>query len=183
MMTKPSTALQEAASPAVAPVEFEEFFRSAYQQLIRYVIFAGGNTHEAEDVVSAAMAEVFQRWESIENPLAYARRAAIRILFKDRNRELRIQERLIQSGQVPPEHDLDPGLMVWEQQERVTQLLNSLPTAQRGVLACTVDQFTISEISVMLGMTNMAARQNLARARSRLKALLGLNQPHLREAA
>ena len=41
---------------------FGEFFRDAYQPLVRDVIFAGGDPHEAEDAVSAAMLEVLQRW-------------------------------------------------------------------------------------------------------------------------
>src|ERR1700686_1293177 len=64
---------REAALPAEA---FNEFFRIAYQPL-RDVIFAGGNPHEAQDRVSATMAEVRQRWDTIKNPRAYAPRAPI----------------------------------------------------------------------------------------------------------
>jgi RNA polymerase sigma-70 factor (ECF subfamily) len=148
---------------------FEEFFRAAYRPLVRDVIFAGGKPHEAEDAVSAAMTEVFGRWEKIENPAAYARRAAISNLIKDKQRGLpRIQERLIQRGEVPPEHDLDPNLTVWEQQEWVTLLLKSLPPAQQEVLACMVDMFTKREIAQLLGKTEAAVRQNLCAARKRL---------------
>ena len=63
----------------------------------------------------------------IENPRAYARRAAINYLIKTRERGLRrITERLIERGDIPQESDLDPGLLVWEQQEWVTLLLKSL---------------------------------------------------------
>ncbi len=40
---------------------FGEFFRDVYRPLVRDVIFAGGDPHEAEDAVSAAMVEVLQR--------------------------------------------------------------------------------------------------------------------------
>jgi DNA-directed RNA polymerase specialized sigma24 family protein len=56
---------------------FEQFYREAYQPLMRDAIFAGGNWHEAEDAVSAAMTEVLQRWDKIVSPRAYARRAVI----------------------------------------------------------------------------------------------------------
>jgi RNA polymerase sigma factor (sigma-70 family) len=152
---------------------FEEFFRGAYQPLVRDVIFAGGNPHEAEDAVSAAMAEVLQRWDTIENPRAYARRAAISNLIKNKQRGLpRIRERLVQRGDVPLEYDLDPGLMVWEQQEWVPMLLKSLPRAQRDVLACMVDMFTQQEIAQLLGKTEAAVRQNLRAARKRLARCL-----------
>ena len=152
---------------------FEEFFRDAYKPLVRDVIFAGWDPDEAEDAVSAAMIEVLQRWDSVHNPRAYVRRAAISNAIKDRERGLkRIRERLIQRGDVPPEHDLDPGLMVWEQQEWVRLLLQSLPPAQQEVLACMVDMFTQQEIAQLLGKTKAAVRQNLYAARKRLTRYL-----------
>jgi RNA polymerase sigma factor (sigma-70 family) len=156
-----------------AKTAFGEFFRDAYQPLVRDVIFAGGQPHEAEDAVSAAMVEVLQRWDAIQNPRAYARRTAINNMIKSRQRGLqRISERLIQRGEVPPEGDEDPGLLVWEQQEWVTLLLKSLPVAQRQVLACMVDMFTAQEIAQLLGKTEAAVRQNLCAARKRLAGCL-----------
>jgi DNA-directed RNA polymerase specialized sigma24 family protein len=76
--------------------DFGEFFRDAYRPLVRDVIFAGGTLDEAEDAVSAAMVEVLRRWDAITNPRAYARRAAINNMIKNRQRGLqRITERLI----------------------------------------------------------------------------------------
>jgi RNA polymerase sigma factor (sigma-70 family) len=152
---------------------FGDFFRDAYQPLVRDVIFAGGHPDEAEDAVSAAMLEVLRRWDTIENPRAYARRAAINYLIKTRERGLRrITERLIERGDVPQESDLDPGLLVWEQQEWVTLLLKSLAPAQQQVLACIVDAFTPHEIADLLGKTEEAVRQNLRAARKRLAKCL-----------
>jgi RNA polymerase sigma factor (sigma-70 family) len=152
---------------------FGEFFRDAYQPLLRDVIFAGGHPQEAEDAVSAAMVEVLQRWNAIQNPRAYARRTAINNMIKSRQRGLqRIAERLIERGEVPLEGDEDPGLLVWEQQEWVTLLLKSLPVAQRQVLACMVDMLTPQEIAQLLGKTEAAVRQNLCAARKRLAGCL-----------
>ena len=152
---------------------FEEFFRDAYRPLVRDVIFAGGKPHEAEDAASSAMVEVFRRWNEIENPRAYARRAAISNLIKDKQRGLqRIRDRLIERGDVPLEHDLDPGLVVWEQQEWVTLLLKSLPPAQQEVLACMVDMLSRQEIAQLLGKTEAAVRQNLCAVRKRLASCL-----------
>ncbi len=91
---------REAAPPAEA---FKEFFGVAYQPLLRDSLFAGGNPHEAEDAVSAATAEVLQRWDTIKNPRAYARWASISNLIKSKPRKRqRIQERLVQRGDVSP---------------------------------------------------------------------------------
>ncbi len=65
------------------PKNFEEFYRADYRSLMRDVIFAGGKPHEAEDVISTAMIEVLQRWESIKNPRAYA--AAARCWLRNAN--------------------------------------------------------------------------------------------------
>jgi RNA polymerase sigma factor (sigma-70 family) len=149
---------------------FGDFFRDAYQPLVRDVIFAGATPDEAEDAVSAAMVEVLRRWDAITNPRAYARRAAINNMIKNRQRGLR---RIVERGDVPPEGELDPGLLVWEQQEWVTLLLKSLAPAQRQVLACMVDMFTPQEIARLLGKTEAAVRQSLRAARQRLAACLG----------
>ena len=156
-----------------AVTAFEDFYRDAYQPLLRDVIFAGGTLHEAEDAVSAAMTEALQRWDAIENPRGYTRRAAISNLIKNKQRGLpRIRERLISRGFVPLDNDLDPGLTAWEQQEWVTLLLNSLPLAQREVVACMVDMFTQKEIAQLFGKTEVAVRQNLCAARKRLMSCL-----------
>ncbi len=153
---------------------FGEFFRDAYQPLVRDVIFAGGSPDEAEDAVSAAMVEVLRRWDAIENPRAYARRAAINNMVKARQRGLqRIRERLVERGDYPADGDLDPGLLIWEQTEWLTLLLKSLAPAQRQVLACMVDSVPPQEIAQVLGKTEEAVRQNLRAARKKLASRLG----------
>ena len=152
---------------------FEELFRDAYPALLRDAIFAGGNAHEAEDAVSAALEEVLRRWDQIDNPRAYARRATISILIKNKERgQQRIRDRIIQRGDYPAGQDTDPGLTVWEEQEWVLQLLASLPPAQREVLACMVDMFPRNEIAQLLGKTDAAVRQNLCAARKSLLSYL-----------
>ena len=160
---------------ATRPVsDFGEFFRTAYQPLVgQVIIFAGGNLDEAQDAVSDAMTEILQRWDEIRNPRAYAYRAAVSNLIKYKQRGLaRIRERQIERGAVVPGQDLDSDPTVWEQQEWVKMLLNSLPSAQREVLACTFDMFTPREIAQLLGKTEAAVRQNLCAARKRLACYL-----------
>jgi RNA polymerase sigma factor (sigma-70 family) len=165
----------EAGVPAQPPpsrahaADFENLFRDTYQGLLRDAIFAGGNPHEAEDAVSAALEDVLRRWDRIENPRAYARRATISNLIKNKQRgQQRIRDRIIQHGDYQLERELDPGLTVWEEQEWVMQLLASLPPAQREVLACMVDMFPRKEIAQLLGKTDAAVRQNLCAARKSL---------------
>lgn len=51
----------------------------------------------------------------------------------------------------------------------VLRLLETLPPAQREVLALAVDGFTPTEIAELLGKTRAAVRKNLQFARERLK--------------
>lgn len=156
-----------------AEQDFAEFFRSAYRPLLRDIIFVSGNPHEAEDALCAAMLEVLDRWDRIDNPRGYTRRAAISNVIKNKQRGLsRIQGRLIEQGQLPAAHGLDSGLSAWEEQEWVTQLLKSLPRAEQEVIAYMIDQFTRREIAQLLGKTEAAVRQNLRAARKRLTAFL-----------
>ena len=71
-----------------AEQDFAEFFRSAYRPLLRDIIFVSGNPHEAEDALCAAMLEVLDRWDRIDNPRGYTRRAAISNLIKNKQRGL-----------------------------------------------------------------------------------------------
>jgi RNA polymerase sigma factor (sigma-70 family) len=129
--------------------------------------------------VSAAMIEVLERWDTIENPQAYARRTAINYAIRTRQRGMsRITGRLVERGDVPLEGNLDPGLLVWEQQEWVTLLLKSLPPAERHVLAFVVDAFRPQEIAQLFGKTEAAVRQNLHAARKRLAGRLGRTGHH-----
>ena len=57
---KPGLGMRE--EPAPPARAFKEFFGIAYQPVLPNLIFAGGNPQQAEDAVSAAMAEVLQRW-------------------------------------------------------------------------------------------------------------------------
>jgi hypothetical protein len=52
--------------------------------------------------LSAAMLEVLDRWDRIDNPRGYTRRAAISNLIKNKQRGPSwIQDRLIEQGQLP----------------------------------------------------------------------------------
>lgn len=51
-------------------------------------------------------------------------------------------------------------------------LLKALPPAQREVVACMIDTFTLQEIAQMLGKTEATVRQNLCAARKRLRSYL-----------
>jgi RNA polymerase sigma-70 factor (ECF subfamily) len=66
-----------------------------------------------------------------------------------------------------------------EEAEAVLAALSRLPITQRKVAALRYDEFEINEIGEMLGMTDAAVRQNLSRARRRLRDQLESRRPAL----
>ncbi|MFI7077158.1 RNA polymerase sigma factor [Micromonospora sp. NPDC049903] len=149
--------------------EVAAFYRTGYRQLIRVVMFAGANRHEADEATAAVMKEMLQRWSKIDDPVAYARRAVISNFVKEKSRNLdRIRRRQVEKHAGTPEQREDSGMTLWEDREWVMQLLRSLPPGQRDVMAFIVDGFTPTEIAAVLGRSPAAIRQSLRDARLRL---------------
>jgi RNA polymerase sigma factor (sigma-70 family) len=159
----------ERRSPAAAPQGFSEFFRAGYREVVKTARYAGATEHEADEATAAAMKEVLRRWGELDDPLAYARRAAVSNFVKEKTRNLdRVRRRLVEQHSGTPEGREDPALTVWEDGEWVMQVLTSLPTGQRDALALVVDELTPTEIAVLLGCTSAAIRQRLHDARQQL---------------
>jgi RNA polymerase sigma factor (sigma-70 family) len=156
--------------------EFEKFFKDAYRTLRAAALYAGATWDEAEDAVATGMAEVWRRWNKIDNHLAYARLAVNHALVKEAVKHRRVIGDVTDPDELKcdrrGESDDDPRLSVWEDREWVMALLQSLPPAQRAVMACIVDEFTPAEVAELLGRTPTAVRQNLCAARQRLKQAL-----------
>ena len=164
--TKPSP---EAGQPAPPPAGFIAFFRAEYRKLMVTAMSVGATRAEADEAAAAAMEEVLRRWDQIDTPLAYGKRAALSNFFKEKERGLdRIRQRLQQGCEARRDGAAGAGLSVWEDKQWVIQILGSLPPAQREVLALVVDGLTPAEIALHLGKTAAAVRQNLCAARARL---------------
>ena len=160
---------------------FEAIFVPAYRQLLDDAIFAGATPEEAEDCLQQALKYVYEHWEQIENPRAYARKATISNLIKSRQRGPgRLLDKQIQQGDYWPEGAEDPGLTVWEQEEWVSGLLDSLPLAQREVMTYVLAEFSTGEIAGLLGKTEASVRQNLCAARKNLRRRLAAEGIHVR---
>lgn len=154
---------------AVIPAGFTDFFRAGYRKLMVTVMSVGATPEEADEAAAAAMEEVLLRWDQIDAPLAYGKRAALNSFLKEKERGLhRVRQRLAQGCEARRDGVADAGLSVWEDEQWVMQILSSLPPAQRDVLALVVDGFTPAEIAVLLGKTAVTVRQNLCAARARL---------------
>jgi RNA polymerase sigma factor (sigma-70 family) len=162
------------------PTGFVEFYRVHYREVVRTARYAGASRHEAEEAAAEAMREVLEHWARLDDPLAYARRAAVSNFLKEKTRGLnRIRRRQVERGAGTAEAAEDPNLTIWENNQWVIRMLASLPRGQRDVMALIVDGFTPPEIATLLGRTPAAIRRSLCDARRRLTETM--RQEHLAE--
>ncbi len=162
------------------PDGFADFFREHYRDLLKVAMYAGATMHEADEATAAVMKEILRRWDEVDDPLAYARRAVVSNFVKEKTRGLdRVRRRQVERGAGTVAGREDRSLTVWEDREWVMQMLRSLPPGQRDVMAFIVDGFTSTEIAALLGRSPDAVRQSLCGARQRLKE--ALQQEHANE--
>lgn len=160
------------APPAPARVE-QEFTRCYEQQmgpLVRHLMRQGAAPHEAAEAAQAAFTEAYAQWQAITHPTAWLRSVAYRQYLRRPAREDPVADVPDLPGGVCPLAAVE----LKEEDARVLAALAELPPLQRQVMAWVLDGFPTAEISTALGMTEAAVRQNLCRARARLKQhLLG----------
>jgi RNA polymerase sigma factor (sigma-70 family) len=166
-------AMQPAQSAGHGAADFEVFYRARYRELVKAAMYAGATQHEAEDATDASMEDVLRHWASIEYPVAYARKALGSNLKKLKTRNLdRTRRRQIECGAAVGKDQEDARLSAWEEVQWTRQLLESLPPAQRDVMAFVVDGLKPGEIAELLGITPGATRQRILAARQQLKLAL-----------
>ncbi|MEV2235502.1 sigma-70 family RNA polymerase sigma factor [Streptomyces phaeochromogenes] len=156
----------QAPADSAARTEFASFYAGNKSRLVVFIMRHGADSHEAGEVVQAAFAQAWERWESIEHPHAWLRKVAYRQLLRSRDRRESPLEFLEDSpgGPCPVERvDLDA------QEKLVLKVLADLPMQQRRVFAWTYDGFSTQETAELLDMAPESVRQNLARARKSLK--------------
>lgn len=153
----------------VSSVEYAMVFQAEKPRLMRYLIQCGASYHAADDAAQNALMELYQKWETVRSPRAWLRKVALREFAKAAG----AHEYSLDGHDQP----LDPAeVESLLDRDAVLCAIRELPVVQRHVFALHFDQFTTGEIAEILRMTEAAARQNLARARARLKELLGLTQ-------
>jgi DNA-directed RNA polymerase specialized sigma24 family protein len=152
-----------------AEASFSAWFKESFEKLQADLMRSGVGREQARDAAADACEDMFGRWGQVQYPYAYARRTAIHVVIKARERgDQRLRQRMIDKGAVS-EGSEDPGLTAWEDRQWVTGLIAGLPPAQREVVSCIVDEFTPAEAAVLLGRTAAAVRRALADARRKLE--------------
>jgi RNA polymerase sigma-70 factor (ECF subfamily) len=161
----------------VAEPKFEDFYRAEFKPLIWFAARVGASDAEAEDVAQEAMKATWTRWSEVGNPRAYARTAALRVLFRAHGRTKREQDAALRAAwpdraEGPFEADA----------QRVVRMLHALPITQRQVIALVMDGYPPAEIAVITGQKPATVRSHLRHARKSLIVMIsdrdGREAPH-----
>jgi DNA-directed RNA polymerase specialized sigma24 family protein len=146
--------------------EFEQFFREMFRKLVMTALSLGGITfEEANDAAELALKEVWEKWQTLTSPHAWAYKATVSNVLKIKRKQANDTRVLLQQvhrGDFQPEAYEDPGLAELEYRQWVMSLLDSLPKAQREAVAlCLIAGFSPAEAAELLGKTGAALRQAL----------------------
>ena len=151
-------------------VEYAMLYQTEKPRLMRYLIQCGASYDDAEDVAQRALAALYEGWAKVRDPKPWLRKVAARELSRSLAPSKRFPEDNDRLAASPRPAEVEAFI----EEDAVLSALRRLPPRQRQVFALHFDQFTTSEIAGILRITDAAARQDLKRARDRLKELLGL---------
>jgi RNA polymerase sigma factor (sigma-70 family) len=158
---------QRGASP---PIGLEEFCREHYRKLVAITMYVGATKEEAQEAAAGAIADLVGAWGRPDDPLKWARRAAINHFYKEKTPgPERDRNRLVEKGAATAEGDDHQQLLLWEDRHWVDQMLEPLPQKQKEAMKLVTEGYTPKDIATLLGRTPEAVRQNLLEARRRLR--------------
>jgi RNA polymerase sigma-70 factor (ECF subfamily) len=147
--------------------DFDAFFRADFPRLVAFLCKAGFEVETARDVATEAMLHAYEAWPILEDPRAWVRRTAGRLVdapdqVRDEWAPLGGDERLA---------------ALVEQHSQIIRLLADLPEQQRMVLTWSLDGFTPAQIAKALKLSPATVRSNLRHVRMRLRRHYGA-PPH-----
>lgn len=142
---------------------FEETYRAHRLALLRLAYLMSGSHETSEDVVQAAFASAHDRWDHIEHPLPYLKRAVVNLVKDGQRRRLRLLARAPERPAVvlPPEVD-----ETWAE-------IGRLPWTQRAVVVLHYyEDLPLAEVAAVLDRPAATVRSDHRRALDKLRKAL-----------
>lgn len=157
---------------ALASGSFDELFRSEYRRVVGLAMVLCGRPAVAEELAQDAFFSAYRRWDRVagyDDPGAWVRRVVVNLAtssLRRRTREARALARLAWRRQPDPtELPIDDDF--W-------RAVRALPRRQAQCIALRyLEDRTIDEIAVTLGIAAPTVRAHLHTARSTLAARIG----------
>ncbi|MBW1598279.1 SigE family RNA polymerase sigma factor [Streptomyces sp. JJ38] len=152
--------------------DFRSFVEGRWPRLLRTAYLLTGHHQDAEDLVQAALARAYTRWERVRaarDPDAYVWRILINT-NTDRMRRLRLGEWLTQWL---PERAAPDGTDQLVERSVLLDALRCLPVRQRATVVLRyLEDRSETEVAELLGTGVGTVRSQTARALTRLRAEL-----------
>ncbi|GGT16447.1 RNA polymerase sigma factor [Streptomyces kurssanovii] len=162
-----------------AEVEFRAFVVSRWPRMLRTAHLLTGHHHDAEDLVQAALAKAYVKWERVQgadDPDSYVWRIMINANV-DRLRRTRLREWLTIRFPETAAPDRSDAVA---QRGAVMDALGQLPPKQRAVVVLRyLEDRSESEVARLLGTGIGTVRSHTARALKKLREHPGIVPAHM----
>lgn len=146
---------------------YAQVYEEEYPRIVRTVFLVLRDAARAEDITQEAFVRLYLRWGTVgryDRPGAWARRVAIRLATRDARRE-RLRS-LLERQARPPAQEQGPHT-------DVLHAVGSLPPRQRAaVVLFYFEDLPVAEVAQTLGMSELAVKTSLHRARHDLATRL-----------
>ena len=140
----------------------EVVYRTSRLSLSRLAFLLVGDRSDAEDVVQAVFTAAAARWDTIEEPSAYLRRAVVNRANEVHRRSFRTTP-VVVARELPGEPAVDETWL----------FVQALPMTQRTVVVLRFyEDLGLNEIALLLGRSASTVRSDLRRALTKLKGSL-----------
>jgi DNA-directed RNA polymerase specialized sigma24 family protein len=144
---------------------FEETYRTHRVALLRLAYLMSGSHHVSEDVVQTVFTTAHDRWDQIDDPLPYLKRAVVN-LVKDG------QRRRFRRAADPARLELPVPVLPPEVDE-TWALIQRLPWTQRAVVVLHYyEDLSLMEVAAVLDRAPSTVRSDHRRALERLRKAL-----------
>lgn len=144
-------------------VGFEEAYREHRMALLRLAYLISGSHEMSEDVVQSAFTSAHERWDQIQNPLPYLKKAVINLVKDGQRRHLRLRPGAVERPSVALPHEVDE---TWTQIGRLTWV-------QRAVIVLHYyEDLPLAEVADILKRPAATVRSDHRRALDKLRKAL-----------
>lgn len=142
----------------------DEAFAEHWVELLRLATLLVGSEAQAEDIVQTVFAAAHDRWDTIDQPRAYLKRAVVNRANEAHRRRARERGWLVR--QQEPVTEIPEVDETW-------RVLRRLPVAQRTVVVLHFyEDLPLVAVAEMLGRPPATVRSQLHRALDRLRRTL-----------
>lgn len=163
------------------PVEFGSLYERYAPHVLRFALYLTGSRAEAEDITSETFVRAWVESDAIRvgTVKAYLFMIARNLHVDWRRREARRGE--LSSDPADPGPGPDAGSEGRSELRIVLAALQLLPEVDRAALLMRMDEMSYESIAAALGLTAVAVRVKVHRARMKLNELRDVRRPALEE--